>query len=155
MTVPACSVCAAHVPRAQLVAWESPHWILRHHPHPAPLCGWFLLCSRRHLASVADFNAEEEREFAQVLGACMRALRTAAEVPRVYVLMFGEGAPHLHAHLIPRDPACEETRAWAVADWYRAVERGERAPADLSAVDRMIAVVRGRLTDELVGGRGA
>lgn len=149
MNAPACSVCAAHEPRAEFVAWESPRWILRHHPYPAPLCGWFLLCARRHVASAADLDAEEAREFTQVLGACMRALRTSAQVPRVYVVMFGEGAPHLHAHLIPRDPACEGTRAWAVADWYRAVERGERAPALPEAVEGVISLMRARLTDEL------
>lgn len=149
MNAPACSVCAAHEPRAEFVAWESPRWILRHHPYPAPLCGWFLLCARRHVASAADLDAEEAREFTHVLGACMRALRTSAQVPRVYVVMFGEGAPHLHAHLIPRDPACEGTRAWAVADWYRAVERGERAPALPEAVEGVISLMRARLTHEL------
>ena len=151
MNAPACSVCAAHEPRAELVAWESPRWILRHHPHPAPLCGWFLLCSRRHAASAADLDTAEEGEFARVLGACMRALRTCARVPRVYVVMFGEGAPHLHAHLVPRDPSCGGTSAWAVADWYRAVERGERAPADSDAVDGIISLMRARLSDELAG----
>ncbi|NBX35766.1 MAG: diadenosine tetraphosphate hydrolase [Planctomycetes bacterium] len=144
-----CSVCAAHEPSPCLVAWESPRWILRHHPGPAPLCGWFLLCSRRHVASVADLNPVEEREFARILGACMRALRDTRRVPRVYVVMFGEGAPHLHAHLIPRDASCEATRAWAVADFYRAVERRERAPAAPDAVDAIIASMRARLAGEL------
>jgi diadenosine tetraphosphate (Ap4A) HIT family hydrolase len=144
-----CSVCAAHDPTAQHVAWESPRWILRHHPYPAPLAGWFLLCARRHVASAADLNAHEEREFARVLGACMRALRDVARVPRVYVVMFGEGAPHLHAHLIPRAAECEGTRAWAVADWYRAVERGERAAASADAVEGIIDAMRARLASEL------
>jgi len=69
----------------------------------------------------------------------------------VYVVMFGEGAPHLHAHLVPRDPSREGTSAWAVADWYRAVERGERAPADSDAVDGIISLMRARLSDELAG----
>jgi diadenosine tetraphosphate (Ap4A) HIT family hydrolase len=94
-------------------------------------------------------NADEEREFAFVLGACMRALRDVARAPRVYVVMFGEGAPHLHAHLIPRDAECEGTRAWAVADWYRAVERGERAAASANAVEGIIDAMRARLASEL------
>ena len=61
---------------------------------------------------------------------------------RVYAIAFGEGAPHLHLHLIPRFGADPHTAAWSVADHYRAVERGVRPPADPVAVAAL--VVRGR-----------
>lgn len=138
-----CGVCAVHddASAAHLIAWQSERWILRHHAHPAPIAGWFLLDTRRHAASAADLDGAEEGEFAQVLAAAMRAIRVAAGVPRVYVVMFGEGAQHLHAHLISRDPAREETKAWKVADLYRMVERGELPPANGAEVTALVSRV--------------
>lgn len=138
-----CGVCAVHHDEAagHLLAWQSERWILRHHTHPAPIAGWFLLDTRRHAASAADLDAAEEGELAQVLAAAMRAIRTVTGVPRVYVVMFGEGAQHLHAHLIARDPAQEQTKAWKVADLYRMVERGEMPPADPATVTSIVARV--------------
>ncbi len=75
----------------------------------------------------------------------MRAIRVAVGVPRVYVVMFGEGAQHLHAHLIPRDPGRAGTSAWEIADWYRAVESGQRE----SATDLDIARIITRVRDEM------
>jgi len=123
---------------SDLIAWQSERWILRHHASPAPLLGWFMLDTRRHVASAADFDLAEEGEFAAVLAAAMRAIRTVVHAPRVYVIMFGEGAHHLHAHLIPRDPNCAGTSAWEIADWYRAVASGSCAPA---AMDQVASVV--------------
>ena len=139
----ACGVCAVHAETAAQhdVAWQNDRWILRHHPAPAPLAGWFLLDTRRHAASAADLNANEEAEFAGVLAASMRAIRTVVGVPRVYVVMFGEGAHHLHAHLIARDPTRNDTTAWEVADLYRMVERGEMQGADPAQVARIAAGV--------------
>lgn len=138
-----CGVCDIHNNAAMndLVAWESERWILRHHGAPAPLAGWFFLDTKRHVASAADFDALEEREFATILGAAMRAIRHAVGVPRVYVILFGEGAHHVHAHLIPRDSAQPGTSAWEIADWYRSVQCGERAPANQLQVARTIGAV--------------
>lgn len=143
----ACGVCAIHENETlcELVAWESERWILRHHAAPAPLVGWFLLDTKRHVASAADFDPLEEAEFAQVLGAAMRAIRSALGVPRVYVIMFGEGAQHVHAHLIPRDPSQSGTAAWEIADWYRAVDSGKRAAAQPQEVARVVQRVREEL----------
>lgn len=124
------------------MAWSDQRWILRHHAAPAPLPGWFLLDTRRHVQSAASFDREEAGEFATVLGAAMRAIARAARVPRVYVVMFGEGAPHLHAHLIPRDPGLVDSCAWKVADLYRAVEGGRHPAASDSQVSRIIDEVR-------------
>lgn len=126
------------VQASHLTAWESELWILRHHAHPAPLAGWFLLDTRRHAGSAADLEATEEAQFAPVLAAAMRAIREVTGVPRVYVVMFGEGAQHLHAHLIARDPSVEATKSWNVADLYRMVERGEVPPADRASIAPLV-----------------
>jgi diadenosine tetraphosphate (Ap4A) HIT family hydrolase len=117
-------------------------WILRHHSNPAPLVGWFLLDSVRCVRSAADFTDVEAAAFGGALRRACRAVRTACGVPRTYAIMFGEGAPHLHAHIVPRDPGDPATCAWSVADLYRDVERGLRAPADPAAVDDAVARVR-------------
>lgn len=144
-----CGVCALHAAAGgpPLLAWTDGTWLVRHHAHPAPLAGWFLLDSVRCVRNAADFNASEAASFGAVLQRVMAAVREACAVPRTYAVMFGEGAPHLHAHIIPRDPADSATCAWAVADLYREVERGVRVPASHSdvhaAVDRVRSLLAG------------
>lgn len=148
----ACGVCALHArdggpPRA---VWTDGIWLVRHHAHPAPLAGWFLLDSVRCVRNAADFNDMEAATFGAVLQRVTRAVREACGVPRTYTIMFGEGAPHLHAHIIPRRPDDPETCAWAVADLYRHVERGLRAPAS----DEQVDAVSARVRSLLASGRG-
>jgi diadenosine tetraphosphate (Ap4A) HIT family hydrolase len=64
---------------------------------------------------------------------------------RVYAIAFGEGARHLHLHLIPRHGEDSQTTAWAVADHYRAVEAGERPAAESAAVQAWIHLARERV----------
>lgn len=117
-------------------------WILRHHANPAPLVGWFLLDSVRCVRNAADFTDAEAAAFGSALRRACRLVRDACVVPRTYAIMFGEGAPHLHAHIVPRDPGIAATCAWSVADLYRDVDRGLRAPADPAAVADVVARVR-------------
>ena len=53
----------------------------------------------------------------------------------MYAIAFGEGARHLHLHLIPRFGSEPASEAWKVADLYRAVTDGSRpstAPEDVA-----------------------
>ena len=131
-----------------MTAWTDGMWLVRHHTHPAPLAGWFLLDSVRCVRNAADFSDAEAASFGDVLRRVSRAVREACGVPRTYAIMFGEGAPHLHAHIIPRDPAVPASCAWAVADLYRDVESGLRAPASLEEVDAAVARVRSLLAGD-------
>jgi hypothetical protein len=90
----------------------------------------------------ADFHDAEADEFGRALRTVSRAIREVTGCDRVYAIAFGQGAPHLHMHLIPRFDAVEATRAWQIADWYRAVERGEHAPADPAAVADFVGSMR-------------
>jgi hypothetical protein len=54
-------------------------------------------------------------------------------------------------HLVPRFDAEEGTRAWNVADWYRAVERGERPAADPAAVADFVRRLRSALAAAPIG----
>lgn len=56
----------------------------------------------------------------------------------MYAIAFGEGAHHLHLHLIPRFGGESASEAWAVADIYRAVNAGTRPPADPSQVADLV-----------------
>ncbi|MBL9149933.1 MAG: diadenosine tetraphosphate hydrolase [Phycisphaerae bacterium] len=129
-----------------LVVAEADRWVLRHHLPPAPLAGWLLLCARRHVQGPARLESDEDAcEFGLMVRDAARALEVTTGALRVYAIAFGEGSQHLHVHLIPRLAAHPETAAWNVADWYRAVERGERRPASDAAIADACAMVRGEL----------
>ena len=121
-----CSICQLHLDPTAQERYEiqrSELWVLRHHPDPAPLPGWLLLDSRRHCSGPVDFTADEASDWG-----C--AVRDA--------IAFGEGAQHLHLHLIPRHLNEPVSKAWAVADLYRDMDRGDRAAADPAAVAAMV-----------------
>jgi diadenosine tetraphosphate (Ap4A) HIT family hydrolase len=143
---PGCPICGL---QADPQAWQvngivrfGIGWVLRHHPAPAPLLGLLLLDSGRHLGGPADFDESEAATFGEALSRSCALVRQLTGCERVYVIAFGEGAPHLHVHLIPRHGAEAASKAWRVADLYRAVEAGERAAADPAAVAALVARAR-------------
>ena len=149
-----CGICAIHadaVGHGDLECHRGERWIVRHHPLPAPIVGWTFLCAVRHVQGAADLDDREAEGLGPALRSVSRAVRDLTGCDRVYAIAFGQGAPHLHVHLVPRFDAEEGTRAWNVADWYRAVERGDRPAADPAAVARFVGALRERLRGEPVG----
>ena len=141
----ACDVCRIHSDAALADAFgchRGPLWVVRHHPNPAPIAGWSFLCSVRHVQGPADLDDAEAASFGKALREASRSVRRVTGCDRVYAIAFGQGAPHLHVHLVPRFDAERGTAAWSVADWYRAVERGDRAAADPADVARVVAALR-------------
>ena len=69
-------------------------------------------------------------------------VKQVSSCDRVYAIAFGEGARHLHLHLIPRFSGISETEAWAVADLYRDVQSKRRSAAVESEVDAWIQAAR-------------
>nr|WP_225323038.1 diadenosine tetraphosphate hydrolase [Synechococcus sp. RSCCF101] len=140
-----CAICALHASaardRADIIA-EHPLWLLRHHAAPSPLVGWMLLDARRHCPGPAEFSRSEALDWGDAVQASSRLVRQVTGCDRVYAMAFGEGAPHLHLHLIPRHAGAPETEAWAVADLYRSVASGTRACADGDAVANCIQMAR-------------
>jgi diadenosine tetraphosphate (Ap4A) HIT family hydrolase len=133
-----CPICALHSSKIAQSSYEivrSNHWLLRHHPAPAPLLGWLLLDARRHLAGPVDFQPQEAASWGQATQRASQLIQQLTDCDRVYAIAFGEGAHHLHLHLIPRFQLDPDTTAWAVADHYRAVASGERAAVERAAVD--------------------
>jgi diadenosine tetraphosphate (Ap4A) HIT family hydrolase len=139
-----CGVCRIHAGFSRsgagdLLIGHCGPWLLRHHPLPAPLPGWLLLDSRRHVGGPALFDDEECRSLGPMLRRASALVRELTGCDRVYAMAFGEGARHFHMHLIPRHGSDPSTESWRVADLYRAVQAGGRPPA---APDQVAALVR-------------
>lgn len=140
-----CAICALHSDHDRLreiEIWRSPHWLLRHHPHPSPLLGWCLLDARRHLAGAIDFLSDEADEWGRVVQQASQLVKTVTGCDRVYLIAFGEGARHLHLHLIPRFQEDQRSAAWSVADLYRDVEAGLELPMQIQEVEEFLRVAR-------------
>ena len=136
-----CAICQLHLDPTARERYEiqrSELWVLRHHPDPAPLPGWLLLDSLRHCSGPVDFTEAEAADWGGAVRDASGLVKQITGCERVDAIAFGEGAQHLHLHLIPRhlnDPA---SKAWAVADLYRAMDRGDRAAADPAAVASLV-----------------
>ena len=154
MLITDCPICALHGDPVMVGSYEierSDLWVLRHHPDPAPLVGWLLLDSLRHCSGPLAFNEAEAADWGQVVRAASGLVQNLTGCERVYAIAFGEGAQHLHLHLIPRflnDPA---TAAWSVADHYRAVASGDRQAAGSAAVQELVR--RARTASPLLASR--
>jgi diadenosine tetraphosphate (Ap4A) HIT family hydrolase len=113
-------------------------WVLRHHPLPAPLPGWLLLDSRRHVGGPVDFDDVECAALGPMLRRSSALVRDLTGCERVYAIAFGEGARHFHLHLIPRHGADPASESWRVADLYRAMLAAERPSADAERVAELV-----------------
>jgi len=155
---PSCAICQLHGDGPSQGTYEIGRgdlWLLRHHPDPAPLAGWLLLDSRRHLGGPLALSDREARAWGPAVRHASQLVQRLTGCERVYAIAFGEGAPHLHLHLIPRFAADPASAAWSVADLYRAVVAGERPAADPVRVREVVAEAR-QLMERAVmdGGEG-
>ncbi len=145
VSISSCAICRLHDDPSSGDRYEifrTDHWVLRHHPDPAPLTGWLLLDSLRHCPGPIDFRADEAKSWGSVLRDSSALVQTLTGCDRVYVIAFGEGAQHLHLHLIPRFIKNSFTTSWAVADHYRAVAEGRRRAADPGSVRGLVLRAR-------------
>ena len=140
-----CGVCQQHTDPVACRRYEiarGSHWVLRHHPDPAPIAGWLLLDSRRHLGGPIHFSPEEASAWGPAMQQTSQLVQELTGCDRVYAIAFGEGARHLHLHLIPRFGSEPASEAWKVADLYRAVAAGSRPPAAPEAVQAFVEQAR-------------
>ena len=98
----------------------------------------FCLDSLRHCSGPVDFTDAEASGWGSAVRDASDLVKQITGCERVYAIAFGEGAQHLHLHLIPRHLNEPASKAWAVADLYRAMDRGDRAAADPDAVAAMV-----------------
>ena len=147
-----CGVCLQHNDAASQERFEISRnglWVLRHHPNPAPRVGWLLLDASRHVSGPGDFNSREASQWGLAVQQASRLIRTLTGCDRVYAIAFGEGARHLHLHLIPRFGHDPQTEAWSVADLYRQVARNQQPPANPEAIQTF--VTKGRKVVKTLG----
>ncbi len=140
-----CDICNHHNNFASQQIYEihrSSLWVLRHHPHPSPLKGWLLLDSKRHLSGPIEFNQAEELSWGKAVSTSSKILKDITKCSRVYLIAFGEGARHLHTHLIPHFEGSDLTKAWNVADYYRNVADNEKLPVDSLDVESFVKEAR-------------
>ncbi len=100
-----CVLCRGRAADAELgreQIWEDSLWRLTTSVGPGDVTpGFSYLEPKRHIPSVADMDGEEAATFGPVLARCTAALREAAGAVLVYVYIFGDHVPHMHAHLAP------------------------------------------------------
>jgi diadenosine tetraphosphate (Ap4A) HIT family hydrolase len=152
-----CAICELHGDQVRREAYEigrGQHWLLRHHPDPAPLAGWLLLDATRHLAGPLAFTDQEALAWGPAVRHACQLVQRLCGCERVYAIAFGEGAPHLHLHLIPRFAADPTSTAWSVADLYRDVVAGARPPADPDRVRELVARARELVEQTMFDGEG-
>ncbi len=139
-----CPICAA---RGAGRIHRGSAWSVRAHPDPSPLAGWVILDLDRHAEGWDDLTDAEAAEFGAMVRRSVGAVRGATGCDRVYLLSFCEAVPHLHLHLAPRRIDDDRSRAWDLADLYRAVGRGEAAPADAERCRQTAARIASLLRD--------
>ena len=152
---PVCAICQLHTDPVGCRSHEIGRgalWLLRHHPDPAPLAGWLLLDARRHLGGPLAFTDLEAAAWGTAVRHASQLVQTLTGCERVYAIAFGEGAPHLHLHLIPRFAADPDSAAWSVADLYRAVVAAERPAADPRRVQELVTQARHLLQPSVLDG---
>ncbi len=145
MAILQCSVCELHNQKEAKESWEihrNDLWILRHHPEPAPLTGWLLLDSKRHTEGPVDFTSKEAQNWGLIVQKASSLIKSLTNCQRVYTIAFGEGARHLHLHLIPRFEQEAATQSWAIADFYREVMNGSRKPANPNKIASIVKEAR-------------
>jgi diadenosine tetraphosphate (Ap4A) HIT family hydrolase len=63
--------------------------------------GFSYLEPKRHIPHITDLDGEEARTFGVVLATVSSVLQQLTGSEVVYLYVFGDGVPHLHAHLAP------------------------------------------------------
>jgi diadenosine tetraphosphate (Ap4A) HIT family hydrolase len=116
-------------------------WFLKPHAAPCPVAGWCVLELERRCATLDQLTADESRTMGEHLRRVSAAIRAVTGCARVYLLAFAEAHRQVHVHLVPRHESDDDTKAWALADLYRAVAAGTRAPADAPESERAFAAI--------------
>lgn len=96
-----CSICANVAASGPDTIWEDSRWLCAH-CDPAPLPGWLMFYSQRHVQGPAKFNSDEAANFGLAVRHIEQKLEELTGALRIYTVAFGESTAHLHAHLIPR-----------------------------------------------------
>lgn len=76
----------------------------RHAPGEPVYRGWLVIETKRHVAALGDLTDAEARTIGWITNRLAGVLRSTAGAEHVYSMVYGDGVPHLHVHLVPRYP---------------------------------------------------
>jgi diadenosine tetraphosphate (Ap4A) HIT family hydrolase len=116
-------------------------WFLKPHAAPCPVAGWCVLELARPCPTLDALTLDESRMMGEHIHRVSAAIRAVTGCQRVYLLAFAEAHRQVHLHLVPRHESDEATKAWALADLYRAVAEGSRPPASVQESERAFAAI--------------
>ena len=94
-----CEICAYErngVPLGWL--YQDPFWSVGIYPS-FHVPGWVVLQSRRHAEGIVQLNTDELTTFGPTLAAVARAVYTATNAERVYILSYSDRRKHVHVLL--------------------------------------------------------
>lgn len=66
--------------------------------------GWIVLAQRRHAVGPASMESQEAASLGPLIQRLAASIERAIPADRVYVVAYGENAPHWHLLLSPRGP---------------------------------------------------
>lgn len=104
-----------YISHAQIWGKETDHYL-----------GHLFVEPKRHVAELGDLTAAEAREIGLYVSRTSKALVETLGVEHVYAFVIGDGAAHVHVHVIGRYPGapCEYWGA-KVDEWPGASRGGE------------------------------
>lgn len=98
-----CVLCAESASNDGRYVWEDRLWRLWTRT-TGKVPGYSFLNSRRHIPYITDLDGDEAATLGPVLARITRAIRVATGASLIYLHVFGDGAAHLHMHLVPHQP---------------------------------------------------
>ena len=98
----ACDTLAGRVAPPGGTIYENEHWLVDHAVSPAPLRGFLIVKTKRHVEDVADLTLAESASMSDALSRTTKALRDVMAPERVYVASFGESVRHVHWFVVAR-----------------------------------------------------
>lgn len=99
--MPDCPLCH---PAAEHLIWEDPACRVIRVDDPA-YPAFLRVIWRQHAREMSDLPAAAQRHLLNVVLAAETALRGLLQPHKINLASFGNQVPHLHWHVIPRDPA--------------------------------------------------
>ncbi len=64
--------------------------------------GYVMIDIKRHTPGLAELTEEEAKTFGLMASRVSRALKECEGAEHIYAFVSGNGAPHMHMHIIPR-----------------------------------------------------
>lgn len=101
-----CLICDKHKGISNQPAggyfYDDDHWKVCHYLLEDSACGQVVVESKRHFLDFSEMTHEEAESYGILLKKLYSAMKQVVDAERVYTVIFVDGVPHFHAHLIPR-----------------------------------------------------